>query len=155
MNSKSDTNATTMSESTLKQELAKRGLQTHGLKPVLVARLKQELSMNSNQAFRSCTKQLKDAAVRIAAAEKKVAAARRRRNFCFRTEERAFLEAMLASSQQELDVLKREYSEVQHRLDKLEPRLFFAPKLPACVLLSILGQLGMRICERSACVKRE
>jgi len=36
--------------------------------------------------------------------------------------------------------------------EELEPRLFFAPKLPACVLLPIVGQLRKRIGERAACV---
>ena len=42
----------------------------------------------------------------------------------------------------------------QRALNKLEPLLFFAPKLPACALLSIVGQLEKRTGERAACVKR-
>ena len=50
----------------LKQELTKRGLPTDGLKPALVARLELALWKNSNEAFHSCTKQIKDAAAEIA-----------------------------------------------------------------------------------------
>jgi hypothetical protein len=63
--------------------------------------------------------------------------------------------AELDAARQRIPVLKRQQSEVQRELKEPEPRLFFAPKLPACVLLSIVGQLGKRTSERAACVNRE
>jgi len=54
-----------MTVTTLKQKLIKHGLPTRGLKPALVERLEQALWMNSNEAFHSCTKQIKDAAARL------------------------------------------------------------------------------------------
>jgi len=136
-----------MSVKLLKQELTQRGLAAHGLKPVLVERFKKEMEWkNSNKAFHSCIKQIEDTAVGIASAEEDIAA----------------LEGQLAQIQMELDaarqripVLKHEQTTAQRELKELEPRLFFAPKLPSCVLLSIVGQLGKRTGQRTACVKRE
>ena len=75
---------------------------------------------NSNKAFHSCIKQIKDTAVGIASAEEDIAA----------------LEGQLAQIQTELDaarqripVLKHEQTAAQRELKELEPRLFFAPKL--------------------------
>ena len=142
-----------MSVKRLRQELTQRGLAADGLKPALVERLEFAVWKNSNEAFHSCTKQIKDAAAVIATAEEDVAALE---------EERAKLEAELAANQHKLDaarqripLLNREQSEAQRELNELEPRLFFAPKLPACVLLSIVGQLGRRTGQRAACVCRE
>jgi len=42
----------------------------------------------------------------------------------------------------ELTAAENEELEAQARLKELEPRLFFAPKLPACVLLSIVASWG-------------
>jgi len=82
---------------------------------------------NSNKAFHSCIKQIEDTAVGIASAEEDIAA----------------LEGQLAQIQTELDaarqripVLKHEQTAAQRKLKQLEARLFFAPKLPAWVLLS-------------------
>ena len=142
-----------MSVKRLRQELTQRGLAADGLKPALVERLEFAVWKNSNEAFHSCTKQIKDAAAVIATAEENVAALE---------EERAKLEAELAANQHKLDAarqripfLNREQSEAQRKLNELEPRLFFAPKLPACVLLSIVGQVGRMTGERAACVNRE
>jgi len=107
---------------------------------------------NWNEGFPSCAKQVKETAAVMD-------------GHCKQTprpceEQRAQLEA-LAANQQKLDpamqripLLNREQSEAQRELKELEPRLFFAPKLPACVLLSIVGQLGQRV-GGAACVKRE
>ena len=76
--------------------------------------------------------------------------------------QRAHLEAQLVTNQQELDaarqrtaVLNKERSEAERELKELEARLFFSPKLPACVRLSIMGELRKRTAERAACVCRE
>jgi len=94
---------------------------------------------NSSEVFHSCTKRIKNTAVWIASAEEDVAA----------------LEAELDAARQRIPVLKCEQSEAQRELKELEPRLFFAPKLPSCVLLSIVGQLRKRAGESAACVSRE
>jgi len=138
----------------LKQELTERSLPTHGLKATLVERVTDASEWkHSNEAFHSRTKQIKDTAAGIASAEDAVAALE---------QERAQLETSLAANQQKLidqrwhiPGLKRKEREAQAKLKELEPRLFFAPKLPACVLLSIVGQLGKQAGQRAACVKRE
>ena len=68
-------------------------------------------------------------------------------------QERAQLETSLAANQQKLidqrwhiPGLKRKEREAQAKLKELEPRLFFAPKLPACnkFLLSVGRQYARR-----------
>jgi len=136
-----------MSVKQLKQELTQRGLLTDGLKPVLVERLTEAMAWkNSNVAFHSCSKQVQETAVGLASAEEDVAALE---------DQLTQIQAELDAARQRLPILKREQTEAQRKLDNLEPRLFFAPKLPACVLLSIMGQLGKRVGGRAACVKRE
>ena len=65
------------------------------------------------------------------------------------------LTAELGQFTAELAAAQSEESGVQRQLKAHLPRLFFAPKLPACVLLSVVGQLRKRAAERAACVKRE
>jgi len=146
-------NVNKMSVTLLKQELNLRGIPTDGLKPALIERLEMTMSKNSNDAFHSCTEQIKETAAGITSAEENVAALEK---------ERAKLEAALANNQHKLDaarqripVLRGEHSEAQRELKALEPRLFFEPKLPACVLLSIVGQVRKKAGQRAACVKRE
>ena len=84
--------------------------------------------MNSNQAYHAYTKRATEAAAGIDKAEKDV----------------AWFEAQLTAAKERLANHRHEQSEAQRLLKELERRLFFAPKLPGCVLLSILGQLGKK-----------
>ena len=95
--------------------------------------------MSLNQAYHTYTQRATEAAAGIDEAARKIAE----------------LEAQLAAAKERLANHRHEQSEAQQLLTELEPRLYFAPKLPGCVLLSILGQLGKKAGQRAACVQRE
>ena len=140
-------NINKMTVTCLKQELTQRGLPTDGVKPALVKRLREAMAWkNSNEAFHSLS--AKAATTAQARAEKQV-------QLKDAQEAAKLAQAEVERLTLELAAAKSEEREAQAKLKELEPRLFFAPKLPACVLLSIVGQVGKRTGERAACVKRE